>query len=69
MTTKQIKLEAVYAWMQRIEHEIDELRMLVLHNQNNATAEEGEPLVLADEDLLAECWLSREDEAAFAYLQ
>ncbi len=69
MAAYPITLGSLHANMRRIQQELNELKSLV-HSDHHATGDKvSKPLALVDESLLAECWASEEDEAAFAYLQ
>lgn len=67
MEQKQINLENLYEIMQRVEKEIVEIKEEIKNKEIYWDWDDVK--VLADEDLLGECWLSKEDEKAFAYLQ
>jgi hypothetical protein len=63
METKTIEPEKIYIALQKIQQELAQIKER-LNEENNS-----EEVFLADENLLAESWLSDEDEKAFAYLQ
>lgn len=59
-------IQALREDMLKLRRDIDLLKQIVIEKDLSAWEEED---VLADESLLAEGWLSKEDEEAFAYLQ
>ncbi len=68
MEQKQITLERIYELMKNMQQELHEIREEFDKEEREISHWEGIK-VLADERLLAESWLSKEDEEAFAYLQ
>ncbi|MBI2451808.1 hypothetical protein HYV50_01880 [Candidatus Pacearchaeota archaeon] len=68
MEQKQITLEQIYYSIQKMQQEIQRISQKI---EKKLEFEEWEEDLnaIADTDLLAESWLSKEDEEAFAYLQ
>ncbi len=67
MEQKQITLEKIYVAIQNMQLEIHKINQKIEYSKEFTDWEDAN--AIADENLLAESWLSKEDEEAFAYLQ
>ena len=67
---QRITLQSLAATVRHLQRQLQEVKALLIHASNSEVDRTDRELpVLADERLLAESWLSDEDEAAFSYLQ
>lgn len=69
MVITRITLSSLNDRLWQIQRELEQLKSIVHTNPKNDAVQHHYPAMLADEELLAECWHSPEDEQAFAYLQ